>query len=470
MASPITTSTGLGSGLDINSIVTALVGADKEAAQTQITTQTTANTASISAIGTIKSAMAAYQTALTALGSTTTPAFTAYSATSSSSTLTATADNTAVAGTYSVTVQNLASGSKIASPAFSGGSSSAISSGTLKISQNGTDYNVTVGSGATLQTVRDSINSSLQSKGITANIITDTSGSRLVLTSSTTGAGSDLTMSGISELAVDGTTAFSSSSTAGGYITQGADAKLTIDGLSVTSASNTVSSAIGGITLNLGAGTLTGSSTSSTPTTITVASNTSGLQTSVQSFVTAYNTLLSAVSSLTSTTTDSEGNVVAGAMTYDNLPRSLQASLRSVLSTANSGSGSLTVLSQLGVTTGTNGQLSFDTTKFTTAMSDKGLGSQIQSMFSGTNGIVARMSAVLTPYTQTGGILDQRSTQLNKTKSQLSDQQDALDLHVTTFTATLTAKYNAMDTLVGQMKAQATSITSFFDSLTASQS
>lgn len=467
MASPITTSTGLGSGLDINSIVTALVGADKEAAQTQITTQTTANTASISAIGTIKSAMAAYQTALTALGSTTTPAFTAYSASSSSSTLTATADNTAVAGTYSVTVQNLASGSKIASPAFSGGASSAISSGTLKISQNGTDYNVTVGSGATLQTVRDSINSSLQSKGITANIITDTSGSRLVLTSSTTGAGSDLTMSGISELAVDGTTAFSSSSTAGGYITQGADAKLTIDGLSVTSASNTVSSAIGGITLNLGAGTLTGSSS---PTTITVASNTSGLQTSVQSFVTAYNTLLSAVSSLTSTTTDSDGNVVAGAMTYDNLPRSLQASLRSVLSTANSGSGSLTVLSQLGVTTGTNGQLSFDTTKFTTAMSDKGLGSQIQSMFSGTNGIVARMSAVLTPYTQTGGILDQRSTQLNKTKSQLSDQQDALDLHVTTFTATLTAKYNAMDTLVGQMKAQATSITSFFDSLTASQS
>jgi flagellar hook-associated protein 2 len=465
MTSPITTSTGLGSGLDINSIVTALVGADKEAAQTQITTQTTANTASISAIGTIKSAMAAYQTALTALGSTTTPAFNAYAATSTSSTLTATADNTAVAGTYAVTVQSLASGSKIASPSFSGGASSAISSGTLKISQNGTDYNVTVGSGATLQTVRDSINSSLQSKGITANIITDTSGSRLVLTSSTTGAGNNLTMSGITGLAVDGTTAFSSSSSAGGYITQGADAKLTIDGLSVTSSSNTVSSAIGGISMTLGAGTVLNSAT-----TITVASNTSGLQTSVQSFVTAYNTLLSAVTSLTTTTTDSDGNVVAGAMTYDNLPRSLQASLRSVLSTASSNSGSLTVLSQLGVSTGTNGQLSFDTTKFTTAMSDKGLGSQIQSMFSGTNGIVARMTAALTPYTQTGGILDQRSTQLNKTKSQLSDQQDALDLHVTTFTATLTAKYNAMDTLVGQMKAQATSITSFFDSLNASKS
>ncbi|MGI4836751.1 MAG: flagellar filament capping protein FliD [Janthinobacterium lividum] len=465
MTSPITTSTGLGSGLDINSIVSALVDSDKLAAQTQITTGTTQNTASISAVGTLKSAMAAYQTALTTLGSTTTPAFNAFAATSSSSTITATADNTAVAGSYSIEVSKLATASKIASASFSGGSASAISSGTLQISQNGTNYSVAVGSGATLQTVRDSINSSLQSKGITANIITDTSGSRLVLTSSTTGAGNNLTMSGIPELAVDGTTAFSSSSSAGGYITQGGDATLTVDGLSVTSSSNTVSSAIGGISMTLTATNV------GNPATVTVATNTSGLQSSLQSFVTAYNTLLTAVNSLTATTTDTDGNVVSGALTGDSLPRSLKAALSSVLTTPSTTSGSLTVLSQLGITTDfTTGQLKFDSTAFSTAMTDKGLGSKVQAMFSGTNGVVAKMTAVLTPYTQTGGILDQRSTQLNKTKSDLADKQTALDLHVESFTATLTAKYNAMDTLVGQMKAQATSITSFFDSLNASKS
>jgi flagellar hook-associated protein 2 len=454
----------LGSGLDINSIVTALVDSDKLAAQTQITTQTTTNTASISAIGTIKSAMAAYQTALTTLGSTTTPAFTGFAATSSSTSVTATADNTAVAGSYSVVVNSLATGSKIASASFSGGASSAINAGDLKISQNGTDYTVTIGSSATLQSVRDSINTSLQSKGITANIITDTSGSRLVLSSSTTGKGNDLTMSGITSLAVDGTQAFASGSSAGGYITKGADASLTIDGLSVTSASNTVSGAIGGLSLDIS------TATTGATATLTVASNTSGLQASLQSFVTAYNTLLTAVNGLTATTTDTDGNVVEGAMTGDSLPRSLLSSLRSVLTTPSANSGSLTVLSQLGITTGTNGQLSFDTTKFTKAMTDKGLGSQVQAMFSGDGGIVSKMSAVLTPYTETGGILDQRSTQLNKTKSQLADKQTALDLHVETYTATLNAKYNAMDTLVGQMKAQATSITSFFDSLNASKS
>jgi flagellar hook-associated protein 2 len=150
----------------------------------------------------------------------------------------------------------------------------------------------------------------------------------------------------------------------------------------------------------------------------------------------------------------------------------LLASLRNVLATpSTTTNGSLTVLSQLGISTDySTGQLTFDSTKFTSAMTDKGLGSQVQAMFSGTDGLVSKMTAVLTPYTQTGGIIDQRNTQLNKTKSDLADKQTALDLHVTTYTATLTAKYNAMDTLVGQMKATATSITSFFDNLTASQS
>jgi flagellar hook-associated protein 2 len=97
----------------------------------------------------------------------------------------------------------------------------------------------------------------------------------------------------------------------------------------------------------------------------------------------------------------------------------------------------------------------------------------VQTLFSGTtatNGLLSRMSAAITPYSQTGGILDQRTTSLNKTKSDLTNQQAALDLRVSNLTATLTAKYNAMDLLVGQMKATATNITSFFTALNAQKS
>ena len=67
----------------------------------------------------------------------------------------------------------LATGSKVASASFAGGASSAIPSGTLKISQNGTDYNVDIPADATLQTTRDAINTAQGANGISANIVTD---------------------------------------------------------------------------------------------------------------------------------------------------------------------------------------------------------------------------------------------------------------------------------------------------------
>jgi flagellar hook-associated protein 2 len=207
MASPILPGSGLGSGLDIGAIVTALVNADKSAKQTQIDTQTKTNSLKISGVGSLKSALAAYQKAMTDLNKASSPAFAGFTATSDTPAIVgATSDKTAVPGTYSVVVKNLATGSKVASAAFAGGAASAIPSGTLKISQNGIDYNVAIPANATLQSTRDAINTAQASNGISANIVTDSSGSsRLVLSSNKTGAGMDLQVSGIAGLEIDGT-------------------------------------------------------------------------------------------------------------------------------------------------------------------------------------------------------------------------------------------------------------------------
>jgi flagellar hook-associated protein 2 len=477
MASPIVPSTGLGSGLDIGSIVTALVNADKSAKQTQINAQTTLTTSKISGVGSLQSALTAYQTALTNLGSATNPAFSGFAATSSTpATLAATSDNTAVNGSYNIVVQNLATSSKVATASFSGGASSAIPSGNLTITQNRTGTSTgsstatsfAIPANSTLQSVRDLVNTQTATSGVSANIVTDNTGaSRLVFGSTATGAGSDITttsdVAGLtiaSNAQLDATTPSSA-----GYIgSQAVDANLTIDGLAVKSSSNTVSSAVSGLSMTLAAA---GSST------VTVATNTTGLKTSLQSFVDAYNAVVKTITSLTQATADSSGNLtVAAAMTGDSLPRTLLASLRDQLVTPGPGS-QLAVLSQLGIQTDQKaGTLTFDSTKFTAAMTNNSLGGQVQQLFSGTtstNGLLARMGAVLTPYTQTGGILATRSSSLNTQKSALTDQQAALDLRVTNMTATLTAKYNAMDLLVGQMKATSTSITSFFTAMSASK-
>ncbi|WP_025111948.1 flagellar filament capping protein FliD [Pseudomonas sp. H1h] len=478
MASPILPGSGLGSGLDIGAIVTALVNADKAPKQTQIDNQTKTNSLKISGVGSLKSALAAFQKSMNDLNNATSPAFAGYTATSDSpSVIGATSNSTAVPGTYNVVVKNLATGSKVASAAFAGGAASAIPSGTLKISQNGTDYNVTIPANATLQSTRDAINTAQASNGISANIVTDSSGaSRLVLSSSKTGAGMDLQVSGIAGLEIDGTQKMGdnpSAGTAGAVGELSKDALLTIDGLPVTSKTNTVSGAISGMTLNLTAAspTVNGAQTASV---ISVATNTAGIQTSLQTFVDSYNTLKKTIDTLSKATPDADGKLtVSAAFTGDSLPRSLMADIREQLTDTGAG-GQLAVLSQLGVMTDSQtGLLTINSSTLNQRLATPGMAGQVQQMFSGTdakNGLLARMNAAVDPYVKTGGLLDQRSSNLTNLASNVQKQQAALDLHVTNLTATLTAKYNAMDLLVGQMKATASNITSFFSSLNAQQS
>jgi len=478
MASPILPGSGLGSGLDIGAIVTALVNADKSAKQTQIDTQTKTNSLKISGVGSLKSALAAFQKSMADLNKASSPAFAGYTATSNSPTiLGATSDSTAVPGTYNVVVKNLATGSKVASAAFAGGAASAIPSGTLKISQNGIDYNVAIPANATLQSTRDAINTAQASNGISANIVTDSSGaSRLVLSSSKTGAGMDLSVSGIAGLEIDGSQKMGDNPAAGASGTVGelaSDATITIDGLPVTSKTNTVTGAISGMTLNLTA-VSPGAPGAQTAAVVTVATNTPGIQTSLQTFVDSYNTLKKTIDALSKATPDADGNLtVSAAFTGDSLPRSLMADIREQLTETGAG-GQLAVLSQLGVMTDSKtGLLALDASVFNKRMETPGMAGQVQQMFTGTdskNGLLARMSASVDPYVKTGGLLDQRSSNLTNLASSLQKQQTALDLRVANLTSTLTAKYNAMDLLVGQMKATASSITSFFSSLNAQQS
>ncbi|MBT2294242.1 flagellar filament capping protein FliD [Pseudomonas fluorescens] len=474
MASPILPGLGLGSGLDTGAIVKALVDSDKAAKQGQIDRATKTNTANISGVGTLTSLLATFQSSLKALGSTTTPQFTGVAATSANtSALTVTAGNSAVSGTYTVDVTQLATSSKVATAAFAGGPSSAVEAGTLTISQDGKDFALDIPADSTLQSVRDAINSKYSTSGLTANIVTDNFGSRLVVGSTKTGAGSDISLSGIASLEADGSALMGApSATSSGALVLAQDAVFTVDGLSMTSPTNKLDNVISGLSMTLlvkGTG----------PTTVTVAANTDGLKASIQKFVDAYNAIAKAVTSLTKPSVDANGNSVPAALTGDSLPRSLLAAIRAPLSETGAGD-KLTVLSQLGITTNqTTGALDFDSAKFATAVNDKQLGGEVQTLFTGENGLLERMQKAIDPYTETSrkdangktvdNILTARSKNLEILKTKLSEDQLALDRRIETLTAVLTKKYNDMDTLVGKLKATASNITSMFEAMTAQQ-
>lgn len=444
------TSSGVGSGIDTSSIVTALVNAEISPKQNQITAQQTSATTQLSAVGTIKSALETFRSAIGKLSAEST--FNGLSGTSSVATVaTVTVDTSAASGSYSLEVASLASSSKISTQVYTGGASASVNSGsdttTLTISQSGTDTAIAIEPGTTLQQLRDNINTQMKSQGITANILTDSTGSRLVLTSQKTGSGTDLTLSGDSGVDT-------------GYTVVGAapsNAKYTIDGISMESTSNTVTSAISGVTLKL----LT-TTEADKPTTLTVGTSTDTLKTSVNSFVSAYNALLTAINGQTKTTTTGD-SVSAATLTGDSTMREMVTAVRKELVTAT-GTGAMSTLSQMGVNTDkTTGLLAMDDSKWNKAVTSNA--ADIAKVFTDKNGLVARMTNATAAYAGTGGILAARVTNLNDKLSQLTDSQDALTRRKASITTTLTAKYTAMDTLVAQLNATSSSIMTTLNAL-----
>jgi len=444
------TISGPGSGYDTQAIVKALVGAEKAPKQAQITDQQKDTTIKLSAVGTVKSSLESYRAAIAKLNNV--AAFNGLAATSSEDkNIKVTLGDGASSGKYVVVVSELATASKVTSKVFEGGASGKANSTdevqTLTINQGDKSYDVLVPGGATLQQVRESINTQLSAQGISANVLTDVNGGRLVIGSNTTGVDTDITLSGDSDLV------------------QGYDkgqpaqnAKYSIDGIAMESTSNKVTSAISGVTLELLA------KDKDKPVTVNVASNTDTLKTSVQSFVTAYNALMTSINTQTKVTaTGDASTTTAGALTGDASMRQLVNNLRSEL-VNSSGSGSMSSLAQMGITTDLKtGLLSLDDKTWDKAVV-KGAG-DIAKMFTGDTGLVARMTKATETYVGSTGTLATRVTDLNTKLTDLTTQQAELDRRMESLQKTLTAKYTAMDTMIAQINASSSSIMTTLNSL-----
>ncbi|PAA01123.1 flagellar filament capping protein FliD [Pseudomonas fragi] len=443
------TITGVGSGFDTIGIVKALVDAEKAPKQSQITAQQKDTTIQLSAVGTVKASLESYRTAIAKLNSVS--SFNGLTASSTDEKISkVTIDDKASSGKYALNVTQLATSSKITSKVFEGGASASVNSSeqdqTLTISQSGDSYDVKIPAGATMQQTRDAINTQLQSKGISANVLTDANGSRLVIGSQTTGKGTDITISGDSELA----TGYSAGKPP-------VNAEYTIDDIAMESSSNTVTSAISGVTLEL---------LDTKASTITVASNTDTLKTSVQSFVTAYNALLTSINTQTKVTaTGDAATTTSGALTGDASMRQLVNGLRGEL-LQNSGTSSVGNLAQMGISTDQKtGLLTLDDTKWKAAVATPNGATEIAKVFTGDTGLITRMTKATESYVGSSGLLATRATDLNTKLTDLTTQQADLDRRMESMKTTLTAKYTAMDGLIAKINASSSSIMTTLNSL-----
>lgn len=255
------------------------------------------------------------------------------------------ADSTASAGSHQITVSQLAQTSSVFTSPIS--NSSDTLSGSLSIQVgSGTAQTITIGSTSdTLSTLAAAINSA--GIGVTASVISDNSGSRLSIVSDTSGAAGQLT---VSASITDTANSNAAVTTEAGET--GQDAQLTVDGISVDSGSNTISTAIPGVTFQLLA-------TSSSPIQVEIANNTTDITTAMTDFVSSYNQLVTDMN--TQEGDDASGN--AEPLFGDPTLSMIQSTMSQALM-GGAASGSISSLTQLGITVNDDGTLTMSSSQF----------------------------------------------------------------------------------------------------------
>ena len=443
---------GVGSGLDVNSLVAQLVAAERQPVANRINLAEARTNSELSAVGQIKSALASFQSALEALSDidnfqqrTVTLSDEDYIAVS--------AGAAAVKGSYDIEVQQLAAANRFASIAYPGADSQ-VGTGLMTFTVNGSSFAVNIAEGAdTLADIRDAINDAPDNIGVQATIINADDGSRLVLSSAETGVANEVTLvsSGGNGLLWP----FNFDPNAASPMTelqQGLDSIAVINGFTVTGSTNSVGEAVEGLDIDLLQAEL------GTTTTVDIGFNDAAANAALNSFVNAYNALASTIDQVTAF--DQESGV-AGALLGDSIVRDIESALRRELSgvVGDPLQDPFTMLAEIGITTDLNGKLEIDSTRSADAIEQDF--DAVGMLFADeTDGIAVRLDAIISGFLESTGSISLREERLNTRLEDLTDQRERLDERMLQVEERFFAQFSALDTLLAQFQSTSSFLTS----------
>lgn len=428
---------GIGSGLDVNDIVTKLMEIERQPIES-LTTKKSFINAQISAYGSLKSKVADFQTAMDNLSSP--EKFQVYQGSSGDeSVFTTSVTSNAVAGNYNIEVVSLAERDKIATKGYTD-SNTAVGEGTLNISIGSESFELTIdSSNNTLAGIRDAINNSADNTGVSATIVTGDDGARLVLSSEETGIdnalrinvtdsdGNNTDETGLSALAYnpEGGVEFRAA------ISTAQNAQIRVDGFNVTSNTNTITGAIDGVTINAAS---MGSST------LNVTRDDEQILESVEAFATAFNALRSEINK------QRDGQLEA-----DSTLLTLERQIFDVLNAGSSIEGSsFSYLIEAGVSIDKNGVMAVDSDRITDIMNTDF--DSFTSLFASENGgFAAKLSTLADGWLNDNGLIDSREDGLKTQVEGIDDQILRLEDRMISVEERIRAQFTALDTLVSSL-------------------
>lgn len=456
---------GIGSNLDVNGLVSQLMAIERQPLTLSQTREATVQS-QLSAYGILKSQIATFGDAAAKLGKVE-KLFAFNTSIADAEVATVTAGTSVVAGDYSLEVKQLAKVEKLATGSFAA-STSVVGTGTLTISLGtydslGNTYtagsalplNITIdSSNNTLGGVRDAINAA--NRGVSATIVTDNNGARLVVAGKQTGSNQAI------KIDAPGLAAFAFDPTAVGVQSvtrlQGAqDAKILVDQLEIVSSTNQVKGAIDGVTLSLT------KAKPGTETSISVTRDNTSVATTLREFVTAFNSLNTLVRNYTKydATTKTKGTL-QGETTAVTVLNQMRALVSGALP---GGSGNLTLLADVGVNMQADGSLKLDELKLGKAI-DTGFDKLSRLFISSTGNtdtFTTRFKAFVDKSQGTNGLIDSKTEGLNARIKRFDKEQATITDRLVTVQARLLKQFNALDS---KLAAQ-TAVSSYLTNQTA---
>jgi flagellar hook-associated protein 2 len=433
---------GIGSGLDVDGIVEKLVAAERAPLQARITRKEADTTVKLSALGTLKGALGTLRDGLSTLRSA--DSFRARSVTSSDvETVTATVASSAAIGNYRVEVVQLAKAHRLASAAFAGGGTSTVGNGTLTITLGTSSFSVDVISGEdTLAHIRDAINEATDNVGVNATIINEVTGSRLVLTSTHTGAANTIKVTqaggdgGLAQLTYDPGVLENLA-----VVDVAQDAIVKVNGFEAHSDSNTVTTVVDGLTLSL-IKAAPGAEIS-----LSVVNDQTTVVERIKKLVTDFNALAKTFAGAQSYDPNTRK---AGALLGDAFTGSTEAAVRRAVTGTVDDAGAYTSLAAIGIKTDANGNLVVDDTKLTAALTADY--ESVARLFAGEDGVAQRLYERLDSVLSAAGPLSTRTTTLNDQVRALGRDKERMEMRLTQIEARYRAQFAALDKLMSQMQ------------------
>jgi flagellar hook-associated protein 2 len=423
LTAPLFQASGLASGLDTTSIVNELIQADS-APLNSLKQRQSDYQVQISTLGTLVTQLQAFNSAASSLS---TNGVVSIQPTTTSSDFTVTGSASAE-GSYDITVSKLAKEAKLRSASFtSAQDATVVPSGNLQFSVDGTSSVAIDTTGKTLADIAEAINQNVSQ--VNASVISTDTGYYLSVARKTTGYATtaDAALTVVSDpglhLAVQQTAQ---------------NAQISVDGLTVSRPTNNISDVIPGVTLNL-----TGNSNADNH--VVFAANSSGTETGLNAFVSAYNTLAATLhSQLVTDPTVAYGDTLLDHSTT----AEMQNSMQELLSQTVVGSGSVRTLADLGLELQQDGTLSLNVITLNNAISTNP--SAANAIFStATTGIAASVKALSDAQTNsaTGSLIGQE-TSLQSSISDMTDRETEMQSNLDAERTRLTSQFTAMEQLV----------------------